>query len=545
MSNMKEKFIYKKITTLILILSFVLPATFLTVPSKTHAFGLDTIGGPSNIINVGFSAISAGFDAISSVAQTSLAFKEYVLDPLTVLLREVLISNITKNIVNWINGGFEGEPAFITDLGGFLTDIGDEVLGSFIEADGNLAGLCKPFRADVRIALALDYYSRDDVSCTLSDVLGNVSDAFGDLSSKDAWDQWYQLSINPNNNAVGSFLSARNSIRLEQASKQDVAKQVLGWGNGFQSYEVCDDPATSSADDTAPVLSGTINGVKLNCRIATPGIIINKTLGDTLGTGYRQLELADEINEIIGALLGQLVKQVLGGPKGLSGLSQSYNGQPAYIDRLVQESRDSSSISDKTLEAIQNDLQKEGDYRYAKQASLGSVKSAIENIKGLYQCYVEKAAQKRTLWGIVGEGNNKSIVSFTSAELTANANSASSTIASTLVPLRDRLMKDIVDVDDITSKLIVIKTDLENVESLEDLNEIIGRYQTLKESEQIKTVKDVYDSELERDGYPGEEHGLAKGIIRDMATLNSQTSASLEACQSLVLTQQPFISTGN
>ncbi len=543
---MRKNFLYKKIVTLILVLSFIVPVAFLATPQKAQA--LDLIGGFANVIAAGSAAISATADSVIAVSTGSLTFKEFVLDALTSMAGEILIRKMTTSIVNWINGGFEGEPAFITNLGGFMTNVGDEVLGEFIlKEGGSLAKkLCSAFSVDVRIAIALDYYASDKEVCTLTDMLGNIDDAFGNLSSRSAWDQWYELSINPHNNAAGSFLSSRNSVRLEQANKQDVLDRVLGWGDGFQSYEICDDAGTSESDPTAPVLSGTINNTKFNCRISTPGTVINNQLNNALKAGQTRLELADEINEILGALLGQLTTQIFGGSEGgLSGVSKSSYGRPSYIDQILQENINTSGITGKSLEVIDNNLADNNKYRSAKQTSLDAVKSAAENVEELYQCYIGKAAQKRTLWGIVGEGDKRSVVSFTSAELISNANSASSTISSTLVPLRDKLYKDILDVDDITSKLIILKVAIKNTTSPEDLTKNIDEYQTLQQGGKLKTIKGIYDAELERDGYPGEQHGLAKGIVRDMATLNNQTSASLEICQSLVLTQRPFISFGN
>jgi len=533
---MIKSLIHKKIITLTLVLSFVAPVGLMTIPNKARALDADWIGGPSNVINVGFSAISASSDVISATAQSSLAFKEYVLDPLTILLKEVLIKSITASIVNWINGGFEGEPAFITDLEGFLLDVGDQVIGTYIEGS-ELAFLCSPFQIDVRIALALDYYTstRDRASCTLTGAIKNVEDAFGDFSSGNAWDSWFEFSMNPNNNAFGSFLGARQSLYKDIASAQSRKLRILDWGRGVQSYEVCDTEGVQDPNNSANISVG-----KFNCRIATPGAVIYEQLNEVLPTGLKQLELADEFNEIIGALLGQLVKQVLGGSQGgFSGLSRSSNGNLSYTNRLLQENSDTSSINARALDAIRTNIEEEGEYRDAKQTSLNAVRVAREKVETLHQCYLEKASQNQTLWGVIGEEDNREIVSFTTVELISNASSASSTVTSTLLPLQNKLTEDIGKVDTTIGQLISIRTDIENVRSVEDLNSAVSKYQTLQKSGQLKTAKDVYDAELERDGYIGDLHGLAKGIIRDMATLNKQTEADLEICQSLIFTYEP------
>ncbi|MBI2618039.1 hypothetical protein HYW58_01145 [Candidatus Kaiserbacteria bacterium] len=535
---MKVHSVYRKILVFILILSIVTPVTFLSFPvQKTYAATGD-FDDAANIIAAGSAAISAISDAISSAALSSLVLKEYVLDPLTVLLREIIIQSITASIVNWINNGFEGSPAFITDLEGFLLDVADQVVGAYIEGS-ELADLCSPFRLDVRIALALDYYSpfRDRAACTLTGVLQNISDAFGDFSTGQGWDAWFELSVNPYNNALGSYLGSRNALRTSIAQAQSRQLRILDWGNGYRSYEVCDTEGVQDPRNSANISIG-----RLNCRIATPGVVINEQLSDVLGTGYRQLELADELNEIIGALLGQLAKQVLGGSSnGLAGLSQSSFGAPSYTDQLLQENRDSSTVSGRALEAIRTSIQNEEKYRSAKQTSLNAVRVAREKAETLHQCYLGKAAQKRTLWGIVDEGGVKKVVSFTTEELAAKANSATTTINS-LLPLQTRLNGEIGDVDTIIGQLIVARTDIENARSVDDLNNAVGKYTTLQQGGQLKTIKDIADAELERDGFPGDLPGLAKGIIRDMAALNAQTDADLKVCQSLILIQEPALS---
>ena len=49
----------------------------------------------------------------------------------------------------------------------------------------------------------------------------------------------------------------------------------------------------------------------------TPGSVIESQLSNVLGSGLRQLELADEFDEMVGALVGQMVKNVVFGAQGL------------------------------------------------------------------------------------------------------------------------------------------------------------------------------------------------------------------------------------
>ena len=42
------------------------------------------------------------------------------------------INVLTESVVNWINRGFDGNPAFVDDFGGFLREIADRETAHFI-----------------------------------------------------------------------------------------------------------------------------------------------------------------------------------------------------------------------------------------------------------------------------------------------------------------------------------------------------------------------------------------------------------------------------
>ncbi|OGG54970.1 hypothetical protein A3D62_02905 [Candidatus Kaiserbacteria bacterium RIFCSPHIGHO2_02_FULL_49_11] len=530
---MKNGFVYKKILALVLILTILAPGAFLAVPHRASAQALDIIGGPSNILSAGFNAISAISDVITSMGIQALVIKEYVLDPLVPMLREIIIKSITASIVNWINGGFQGSPSFITNLDLFLLDIADQVAGRFIEGS-DLAFLCRPFQLKVRLAIALDYYApvKKKVACTLTGAIKNVQDAFGNFSNGSAWNNWLEVSINPNNNALWAYSESQSTLLEEIERRQNQKLTTLDWGSGFQSQEVCSDSGGGAGGAT---ISAQVGNTVYGCTISTPGATIVDTLDETLGTGLRQLEIADELNEIIGALLAQLGKQLLGGSSGgLSGLSKGSGGRSSYVDQLTQESRDFSSLRDKMLETIRGNMQDENRYRIAKQDSLNATLTARGKVEALRQCYLEKAALNQTLY----YHTETSVTSFTPTELLSRAASASSTVQALLLPIQIRVTGDITTVDNLTGQLVAIRSRVETAPTVGLLNTAVNDYQILLQSGRLHTIKGVFDAELERDGYPGENHSFARGIIRDMTTLNAQTDRDAEQCRVLTISSQ-------
>jgi hypothetical protein len=127
--------------------------------------------------------------------------------------------------------------------------------------------------------------------------------------------------------------SAQNELNSRISAKQASLHEQLGWGNGFFSFTKCDDPPSTSksscgSDDYACLaanggasVSLNNSGGCLNSHIETPGTVIAGQLNKSLGLGADSLVNAKEFDEIVNALLGQLMNNVIGGT-GLGGLSR-------------------------------------------------------------------------------------------------------------------------------------------------------------------------------------------------------------------------------
>lgn len=271
-----------------------LGAAGLTVPITTF---LD--GNTTNInLNSGSIAGSTG----------SLTWKECIVDSLMWMLKEVVISSLTGSVIEWINSGFEGWPTFITDPKGFFTDLADIIAGEFITA-GGLEFLCSPFQLDIQIALILKYFTPDRgadgiLSCRFTDIVNNVEDFLSGSFEDGGWPAFFNVALTMQNSAQGSFFYSDAAVKARIYSAQGQISQELEWGKGFLSIkcDVDDDPATPD-------------------EICTPGTWIENQLNDYTNSSLERLEVADEIDEVLGALLQYLVREIMTGAKGLLGQS--------------------------------------------------------------------------------------------------------------------------------------------------------------------------------------------------------------------------------
>jgi len=303
--------------------------------------------------NLGANTQSAVFNSMSAVLQDFFYIKEFTLDGIASGLAKLILKSITQSILTWINSGFQGSPAFVTDLKQFLLDRADLAAGDFIYGS-ELGFLCSPFQLDVKIALATAYQQQEhegfgsESQCTLSKVTDNVEGFLSGSFDQGGWASWFEVTQNPVNTPTGAYLAAEGEMYARIADEKGNTIKELEWGSGFLSFKVCGDTQVAS-------------GAQKNCTITTPGKVIEYALTVNLQNGTQALIEADEINEIIGALFAQLAKQAITGVSGLLGLgggsqysSNSFgdNNDKSYLDALAEENTISDGISNPFSEAI-------------------------------------------------------------------------------------------------------------------------------------------------------------------------------------------------
>jgi hypothetical protein len=313
----------------VLVFAFVftyVPQHFNQVP-EAHALDFDT-----DIVANLSTAISAG-------ANVTLTTKDTVLDAIAFAIAKTIISSLIGSLVNWINSGFRGSPAFVQDLKRNLLEVADRTAGEFIRGLGGVGSfICSPFQLDIQVALSVEYQRAreekpDNVdTCTLSGIIDNIEEFYDGTFSSGGWKDWITITQNPEAyTPYGQLLTARTAMRVKLANEQGQTLTEINWGQGFLSGKICE------------AIQGP-NGSSESCVISKPGQTIADSLNKALGAGQDQLVAADEINEIIGALIGQLASQAITGAAGLLGLSSgtghTYSGFSggSYVNAAVSQS---------------------------------------------------------------------------------------------------------------------------------------------------------------------------------------------------------------
>jgi len=252
-------------------------------------------------------------------------FKE-CLDALAFAVAQKMLEKATDGMVDWINSGFDGNPAFVQDYNKLLTDVADEEFGAFIESTPELSFMCSPFQIEIKKAL-IRANSRGsggrferEVTCRLSDVTSNVENFLNGDFTDGGWDAWRELAFD---NPYSNYLEASIELQGRQVSALNEKLTQVEVGRGFLSFEKC----TPAGEETLPVkgLPGgfgsqdqTVTFQNQDCTIETPGSVIEQQLNEVLPKGLNQLEVADELNEVVGALFAYLVNTAV--TKGLSNM---------------------------------------------------------------------------------------------------------------------------------------------------------------------------------------------------------------------------------
>lgn len=432
---------------------------FFGAPQKSYAiFGLgdiswDTIQDIFGGVTIGTTGVTAATSGTTAVLTGSQWVKSFVLDGIANQVARQIIKKLTAQTVNWINSGFKGNPAYVTDPSKFFLNIGDSVAGNFLSSSPTLNALCTPFQAQVRLALVKNYINETESvpSCTISKVIANY-DAFTRDFSQGGWEGWISVTQNSQNNPYGAYLGAKDTLSIQIANKTVLKDKELTQGNGFLSYKKCTqwsapskiaqkqsqlDSLAGSSDANSPenlqqqnllsyqlridkaqtaytaltvktnpvatpaelnaanrewqdakqaledykerqglvsysgdsvdfeqnnpdeVSEGDIGTDGRECtkvETVTPGSVIASQLNNVVKSPVAQLELTNSINQIVSALMTQMVQQVVGGiGNGLRGVSQKNNPSSSTGKSLTDQLTSPATDDTREDEKIAND----------------------------------------------------------------------------------------------------------------------------------------------------------------------------------------------
>ncbi len=249
-----------------------------------------------------------------------LVYKECVLREVINREREAAMTAFAKKAIVGIQTGRNGSPQYVVDERQELVTQGSDPEFLLFLQDNTLQNLNEALRAGVTRATALNYESgtRAKESILRCPYKGDLKVALTDPTRSFSWEGLDALS-DPACNPLGAYYLARNLADSRIAQCQQYLRDQWTWSGGF--YAVTDDP-------------------KNPCRgkILTPSVNVQASFQAILDSPVRQLESANDIGQMIGALYAGITTQIISDNRGLAGLMQSTGGQPSYLDQVARES---------------------------------------------------------------------------------------------------------------------------------------------------------------------------------------------------------------
>ncbi len=294
----------------VLVILLIMPVAFVLSPPKKAEALLVPTGD--------FLTVST--QVVNSVANIFEKLKDFGLDGIAWMMAKMALRAMSAQLIDWINSGFNGNPAFISDPAGFFLNIGDAMAGEFILGT-DLNFLCDPINVgiSIRAALSVKHFGsfQSGTACSLSQVIANVENANlwingkATLTAQTGWDTWLATTQVPANNIYGQYYQSRSELDVRVAGARNLNKTVAGWSEGFKSI----------LDEASGL-------------IETPGNLISSQLEDIFNSDRRVGEAADELQEMLTAIAGALFQQAL--LEGVTSLSQSSGGQTSVTNQLRQ-----------------------------------------------------------------------------------------------------------------------------------------------------------------------------------------------------------------
>jgi hypothetical protein len=344
------------------------PAT----PSTSYAWAKDGVFGCAQTgaysMSVGALGATGGAyvpvnDASVTLNTGYLVYKECVLRGIVDRQREGVTSGFTKKIVNAYNTGRNGQAQFVQNIPKESTAYWTQSVVNSLQ--GNALSAVNPaFKASVQRAIAQGYSSSinaraQSLACPYT---GDLKALETNPTQSFSWAGFASLRYQ---NCLPYFaaLNSNNMILGDAASGWNDQMTQVAWGRGTYPQQIVD------ADG--------------NLITVTPGDLVASNLTQAVQTGFTQLQNANDIDQMVGALFAGITSQLVGDNKGLAGLTQANGTQASYLDQVASESAAGirSSALNAAITILGSNRQNEQVYLAAMQAIATVLTNAANSLR--------------------------------------------------------------------------------------------------------------------------------------------------------------------
>lgn len=338
-------------------------------------FGCNQVAG-ANASAGTLAAIGGVYVPVNDAAVTLntgiLVYKECVLRPLQDRLRESAISALVKRQYIGIETGREGQKRYVENLPAERLIVRDR--SRLTTLQGTAPEKLTPAFKSAIVRWDAQTYRKETrdpesmLTCPYEDI---------DAGIRNETDDPLGVIFSYTNPACIPHLDALLFKELADArDAQAVADfmTMLEYGRGFY-------PVTDNAQD--PFAE----------RILTPASVVQESYQQILGSSVRQLENANDIGQMVGALFAGITTHALTDNRGLAGFAQSVAGQPSYLEQVAKESSQGviGAAVNAALTVLNASREIEGRYLASMEAIASTLTQSINRIR----------STERSCWNLV------------------------------------------------------------------------------------------------------------------------------------------------
>lgn len=292
--------------------------------SRQGVFGCSGSGADSMSAEL-TSALGGSFVPVSDAAVTRntgyLVYKECVLRGIINRMSENATANLMSRTVEQFETGREGGAMYPRNLAEEKIAWSDEVVNTALDGD-QLNAVNPLFRDDVKQFVGNSYFRQtrapaDSLACSFAGTPAELDAILNGRGTRGGAD--VRVLTDPNCIPLYSSLRAQDLVMSEVAANEENRLTRLSWNRGVYDVETVNPDGTRS--------------------VVTPGFIVADTLTQQLGSSFRRIENANDIDEMLvsqtfGILSNIILSEAL---NGLSGLMYRSGGQPSYLEQIAKE----------------------------------------------------------------------------------------------------------------------------------------------------------------------------------------------------------------
>lgn len=273
-----------------------------------QATGADTggVGGPVPVTDD---------PAMAQLKQSNR--REGCLNGIAYAVAKSMLQSMVQKTLSWVNTGFDGNPLYVRDIDSYLKTLRDEKISRFLSKIPDENPI---FGNAIRSIVTEQVTGISDgfIDKTMDTPQGRAYKNFQDDFTNGGWEAF----LDPNNNPIGAIFESADRLNRSISTDEQNARSELERNSGFLDMKRCVEYEQPSSKQNNRPFSYTNDFVDrcIRWETVTPGSVISAQVNAITTSPIRQLEQADQINEVLGSFFDQLLNRLF--TRGLSSLSK-------------------------------------------------------------------------------------------------------------------------------------------------------------------------------------------------------------------------------